>query len=315
MNVPPVEFTGHPQHAGNPVRAAQRAPAARRSETGPPDPTKVDRPTTAAGEEPRNATPGVQDAAKGPGVLRLIEEGHFKGVADVRLRINFFDELSSRANTASIPVVEEQSRALVAVVQGQADKLINTLAVDEEARDAIAEAVEGFDIAIEAFVGEAVAGGDINRDDLAAGIESIFDELVDRLGELLAPPTIETEPTPYAELPDVAAGGEPGPVAQVARDYVEVLPDLIDEVQDEPEIEPSDTLPDQMDTPQVDYEEAIASLRAAFEDALSALLSSVDAATQLPDPSAPAGNGVAYEKFLAIYDELRGAALRVDETG
>lgn len=32
--------------------------------------------------------------ARAKGVLRLLEEGHFKGVADYRLRINFFDELS-----------------------------------------------------------------------------------------------------------------------------------------------------------------------------------------------------------------------------
>ncbi len=29
------------------------------------------------------------------GVLGLLQEGHFKGVADVRLRINFFDELAA----------------------------------------------------------------------------------------------------------------------------------------------------------------------------------------------------------------------------
>ncbi len=28
-------------------------------------------------------------------VVQLLQEGHFKGVADVRLRINFFEELSS----------------------------------------------------------------------------------------------------------------------------------------------------------------------------------------------------------------------------
>ena len=34
-----------------------------------------------------------EDGAKG--VLRLLQEGHFKGVADVRLRINFHDELAA----------------------------------------------------------------------------------------------------------------------------------------------------------------------------------------------------------------------------
>ena len=36
----------------------------------------------------------------GGGVIELLKQGHFKGVADVRLRINFFDKLKSRDNQA-----------------------------------------------------------------------------------------------------------------------------------------------------------------------------------------------------------------------
>ncbi len=50
--------------------------------------------------EPSPAPPqvenqAVQDDEKVKGVIRLLQEGHFKGVADVRLRINFFDELTA----------------------------------------------------------------------------------------------------------------------------------------------------------------------------------------------------------------------------
>ncbi len=40
---------------------------------------------------------GSVKADKVPGVIRLLEAGHFKGVADVRLRINFHDQLEQRA--------------------------------------------------------------------------------------------------------------------------------------------------------------------------------------------------------------------------
>ena len=35
-----------------------------------------------------------EEAREARGVIRLLQEGHFKGVADVRLRINFFEELA-----------------------------------------------------------------------------------------------------------------------------------------------------------------------------------------------------------------------------
>ena len=43
--------------------------------------------------EPASSEEPVQDARKVPGVVRLIEAGHFKGVADIRLRLNFADYL------------------------------------------------------------------------------------------------------------------------------------------------------------------------------------------------------------------------------
>ena len=40
--------------------------------------------------------PEIENSAEGQkGVLRLLQEGHFKGVSDVRLRINFHDEISA----------------------------------------------------------------------------------------------------------------------------------------------------------------------------------------------------------------------------
>ena len=35
-----------------------------------------------------------EETREARGVIRLLQEGHFKGVADVRLRINFFEELA-----------------------------------------------------------------------------------------------------------------------------------------------------------------------------------------------------------------------------
>jgi hypothetical protein len=42
------------------------------------------------------------------GVIRLLQEGHFKGVSDVRLRINFHDELAG-IESAEMQVVTEDN--------------------------------------------------------------------------------------------------------------------------------------------------------------------------------------------------------------
>jgi hypothetical protein len=47
---------------------------------------------------PEDSTRLAEDHKEGKaprGVLRLLQEGHFKGVADLRLRINFFDQLAA----------------------------------------------------------------------------------------------------------------------------------------------------------------------------------------------------------------------------
>jgi hypothetical protein len=49
--------------------------------------------------------------------------------------------------------------------------------------------------------------------------------------------------------------------------------------------------------------------------ALAQLVDTIDSATKLPDPSAPLnGNGSAYDKFPAIYNDLRVVTSAVDQT-
>ena len=51
----------------------------------------------------------------------------------------------------------------------------------------------------------------------------------------------------------------------------------------------------------------------AFEGFLGDYLSSIGSASQLADPAPYDGNGNAYAKFLAIYNELRGVSSAIDE--
>lgn len=55
------------------------------------------------------------------GVLRLIQEGHFNGVADVRLRINFFKQLQSLENVAAQDTARQAVEAFNQVVSDSID--------------------------------------------------------------------------------------------------------------------------------------------------------------------------------------------------
>jgi PAS domain S-box-containing protein len=61
---------------------------------------------------------------EGAGVLRLLEAGHFKGVADVRLRINFFEELSARASAAAAPAVRTEAAGLIDTMNSRIGELV-----------------------------------------------------------------------------------------------------------------------------------------------------------------------------------------------
>ena len=57
---------------------------------------------------------------------------------------------------------------------------------------------------------------------------------------------------------------------------------------------------------------ALASLTQTFDEALAELLGSIQITLALPELSPPSGNGVAYDKFLAIYNGLIETANQLD---
>ena len=62
-------------------------------------------------------------------------------------------------------------------------------------------------------------------------------------------------------------------------------------------------------------DDALASLALVYEEAMAALLASVEESSELEDPTPAPGNGVAFDKFLAIYDSLRyGDSSTIDQT-
>ena len=172
------------------------------------------------------------------GVIRLLMEGHFKGVSDVRLRINFNDEIAE-IEAAQMQTVSGQKMGGVLESVGG---VVGSFLADNELTE---EEVAGVSEAKENFL-QAVNGAD----DPAGAVADAFATFLELIQGLVPPP-----PPP-----------ESGP----------------------------------------DWDGFIDNLQSSFSGAMDDLTTAVSAVSVLPPLSEPNGNGVAYDKFLAIYNEMRG---------
>jgi hypothetical protein len=282
----------------------------------------------AADEGPSSApTDAEHPNGRAHGVLRLLESGHFKGVADVRLRINFFEELSARAQDAAAAAAPQQTSDLIEAFDAKVEELLSGFDIDDDAATAIQQLRDGFEDAVASVAGQ-FDGRDV--DGLAAGIQDAFDAFLTQLRDVLAP-AATTDPgstlEPAAEATDVAEGLAAAPAtATTTLSATQTLNQRIDALGTAPadSVEPAasasgdgDAVPEpavaptaaEAPTAPADDPDPFATLASAFTDLLSDLVSSLLATGQLPDPSPSTGNGAAYEKFLAIYNELRGASV------
>ena len=312
-----VEAVGHPV-ARSAAALAATVRSSKPENTKPqtliedtPDPTPV--PTDAVPPET-----GKTDGDKSAGVLRLLEAGHFEGVADVRLRINFFEELSARASAAAAPAVRTDAAELIETMNTRINELVTPLATDEAAQAAVDELRGQFDAAVQTAAEQFASDEGVNKDSLVMAVQSAFDTFVQGLRDLLTPPPPPAEGEAPPEPPPVVDGGTPAepPSTEVPPSAAE-MPPVADSPTDptaeplpigegEAPAEPPATSP---------LDDALASLTTVFDELLSGLGDSIATALRLPDPSPPSGNGSAYEKFLAMYNSLRGMAPTVNEVG
>jgi hypothetical protein len=248
------------------------------------------------------AAPEYEGRAKG--VIRNLMEGHFKGVADVRLRINFHEELTGLEQSRVAEAIAPQNESLQDLAADLEE--LRALAADSEE---LAEAGFGDEVQqlldrISLFLGE--DGLSAEQAQTAAGeLREAFDRLSVFLGDLLAPaeePVEEAllaeaapaeEPEPAAAPPEEAAGEEPAPA-------VEEEPLLAAA----PGEEPAEEAPEEPD-PFMDTVKAFLDRWSAVLPALvTELQEGLAGVATLPPLSEPSGNGGAYAKFVAIYETL-----------
>ena len=204
------------------------------------------------------------------GVLRLLESGHFNGVADVRLRINFNDQLAASADQAAKDQLQSGSSDLIDVINDEVQNTLTTVEGDDLHEEPVDDLQQQFSDAINTAVNDAIGGESLDLNSIESAFTAAFEELTLSLQELLGSP--EEDPPP--------------------GDGVDLLSDSLTTTS-------VSTFDDST------LQQALEDLSDIFANALSDLLGSVESSILLPDPSPAHGNGAAYEKFLAQYDQLR----------
>lgn len=227
----------------------------------------------AAPESPEAAPAGEEDGAKG--VIRLLQEGHFRGVADVRLRINFAEELQGIAAGNVSGALKEGLTALQGELNAAIDAFVEGGTLSEEEVNTLRTAQESFNTQVNSLL-----EGDALTEEVFGALRTAFEDFL----KGLVPPE-ESEETPGV-LP-VGETDEEVPAEALAE--TEATTPL--ESPEEPVADPFSGLRE--------------TLTGLFNQSLSSLQESLDALA-LPPLSEPQGNGRAYEKFLATYNELYG---------
>lgn len=225
----------------------------------------------------------ANDGPKVKGVIRNLMNGHFKGVADVRLRINFNDEITAMEQAESAKIADNGVSDIMQYVNSEIDSLVQSDEIDEQTAAAIMEAQNTFNT-----IGMTAGDNSIERlrgdfDQMAASLRTIF------------------EPAPATGTDESA----PAAVPAAAPDLAALKTDGI--------IEQEITAP--METPSAfNFEQFITDLVQSFEMKLGELESALNNIKVLPELSQPRGKGGAYDKFLAIYNQLNGSREPVAET-
>lgn len=227
----------------------------------------------------------AQEGQQGKGVVGLLQEGHFRGVADVRLRINFHEQLQLVANEKSGEVANMASRELIVELEGK----VQSFGQEYQVRDQVGGLLSGFREETVDLLGDTQGGSDASS--VIAGLREAFASMLSSLHAIFAAGEPKGE---MGEAVEEAVAGD-GEILREASDASAAM-----------ETGPP-SVPEEPDT----WSTALQKLQEWFETEITALEKRVNDLHTLPDPVSPNGNGVAYSRFMEMYEQLEaGTAFR-----
>lgn len=228
----------------------------------------------------------VVENEKVKGVIRLLQEGHFKGVADIRLRINFFEELSAMENGEIQKVAGEKVSAITDSVNANLDDFLLSGNLSDEQANTILDQIETFTQSVGLIKEDFLNTAQLSKEDLISGLNSNFEEFISSLNSTLLPPETElTDDISTIENLGIEESITVNPAGEENNEIIE---------------------PDQAEGPETIFQDFIQNLKTTFAEALNKLTSALNDITIMPDLSEPNGKGKAFDKFLTIYNNLQG---------
>ncbi|SFJ85350.1 hypothetical protein SAMN04488082_10884 [Desulfomicrobium apsheronum] len=245
--------------------------------------------------------PATGDGQESKGVIRLLQAGHFQGVADVRLRINFHDELQQVAAQNAANDFEGASTELF----GDLAARLGVLGEEHGLSGQAEELAGAFSADIEQLLEEAKAEQTPLSTTLS-DINSRFSELLESLQGAFAG-------LAAAAVPQEQEGTEPE-LAELLENEGELaseeqLPGQVAaDMEEAPTEETGEEIAETENPGLTAFKAEMQELEAWFTQSLTALHGDVTAAAELPPLSEPRGNGAAYAKFLEIYRNMNTGA-------
>ncbi len=214
----------------------------------------------------------------GSGVIRNLLDGHFRDVADVRLRINFADEIAALEAEKVAELTQSGISEINVIVASEIETFLQTEGLDESISAIISDGLQNFN-------STNIETASTNSDPIAQ-LQSTFDAYIESIRTALAG---LSQP-----VPEETTETSENPVLEETTTEETIVPTATEE---------STTVPDW----QLAVEQFITGLTLSFETALNELNTELENLTVLPELSAPNGNGRAYNKFLAIYEEMQSS--------
>lgn len=261
-------------HTTPPAPTAFAHPASKNSNTQPTN----DAVAFVQDESSAVASDAKSDDNKVRGVMRLLQDGHFRGVADVRLRINFNDEISALQSEATGAVIEKGVEDIVGALQSELTASLEANPLDENLAASIDESST-------LMFAEFMSIQQSNTGESSPQTSVIISEIQTAFDTFITSITTSQEPSDIA--PDAESSG-------LKAETLTLIESGDDEGQEL--------------TTQNAFDQLVANLTETFSAKLSSFENALNEASVLPDLSEPTGNGKAYNKFLAIYNNMNGPA-------
>ena len=234
------------------------------------------------------------------GVIRNLQEGHFKGVADVRLRINFQAELMEIQRENGSALVGQTAVDATATIGSELESLISETPLDEQQTSAVKEAFNQFETDVANVIAN-ISDPQSAFDDLQSNTDAFLATIKQLIsnGPVTSPSESEIESgmkvddgvplenTAPIDNDSVIVEGKENeslPAVEIAPASTEDVSETIEQATDDV---------DRLTEP---FDELVRQINELFDNLQSSLLE-----TGLPEPTNSNGNGVAFDKFMAIY--------------